>query len=91
VRLPAFLVLASMSVTLMGCFASSQENTAQIEAADNEKCVSYGTTPGTPAYTDCRMKLEKMRKIAAVADVPPPRSSSGNCPTSASGVSCIGF
>jgi hypothetical protein len=91
VRLPAFLVLASMSVTLTGCFASSQENTAQIDAADNEKCVSYGTTPGTPAYTDCRMKLEKMRKIAAVADVPPPRSSSGNCPTSASGVSCIGF
>jgi hypothetical protein len=79
-----------MSVMLMGCL-TSQDNTAQIEAADNEKCVSYGTTPGTPAYTDCRMKLEKMRKIAAVADAPPPRSSTGNCPTAASGVACVGF
>jgi hypothetical protein len=90
VRLPALAVLASMSVMLMGCL-TSQDNTAQIEAADNEKCVSYGTTPGTPAYTDCRMKLEKMRKIAAVADAPPPRSSTGNCPTAASGVACVGF
>ena len=89
-RLPAFAVLASMSVTLMGCFTSSQDNTAQIEAADNDKCISYGTTPGTPAYTDCRMKLEKMRKIAAIADAPPPRGEK-NCPTAASGIGCTGF
>ena len=82
-RVAAFFVLASMSAMLMGCLTSSQDNTAQIEAADNEKCISYGTTPGTPAYTDCR-------KIAAVADAPPPRSS-GNCPTSASGIGCTGF
>ncbi len=85
-----FFVLASMSAMLMGCLTSSQDNTAQFEAADNEKCISYGTTPGTPAYTDCRMKLDKLRKIAAVADAPPPRSS-GNCPTSASGIGCTGF
>ena len=48
--------MASMSVMLMGCLTSSQDNTAQLDAADNEKCISYGMTPGTPAYTDCRMK-----------------------------------
>lgn len=83
-RLPAFAVLASMSVMLMGCLTSSQDNTAQLDAADNEKCISYGTTPGTPAYTDCRMKLEKMRKIVAVADSRPPPVQK-NCPTAASG------
>jgi len=79
-----------MSVILMGCFTSSQDNTAQLEAADNEKCIGYGATPGTPAYTDCRMKLEKMRKIAAIGDAPP-LSRDGSCPTAASGIGCTGF
>jgi len=91
VKLPAILVLASLSVMLTGCLTSSPDDTAKIEAADNEKCISYGTTPGTPAYTDCRMKLEKMRKIAAVADAPPPRHRDGNCPTAASGIGCTDF
>ena len=40
---------------LMGCATARQENTAQLDAADNERCLSYKTTPGTPAYTDCRL------------------------------------
>lgn len=90
-RLAAFVVLASMSAMLMGCLTSSQDNTAQFEAADNEKCISYGTSPGTPAYTDCRMKLDKLRKIAAVAEGSRPPPAQRNCPTAASGIGCTGF
>ena len=60
----AFAVLAS-TLLLTGCLTSSQDNTAQLDAADNQKCIGYGTSPGTPAYTDCRMKLEKQRALLA--------------------------
>ena len=63
VRARAFAFLGSIAV-LMGC-ATSQENTAQLASADNEKCISYGTTPGTPAYTDCRLKVEHERALLA--------------------------
>lgn len=89
-RLSALAVLALMSAMLMGCL-TSQDNAAQFEAADNEKCVSYGTTPGTPAYTDCRMKLDKLHKIEAIADASRPPPMQKNCPTAASGIACTGF
>ena len=82
-----FTVLASIGV-LMGC-ATTQENTVQLDAADNQKCTSYGTTPGTPAYTDCRLKVERQRAMLAAVpkSLPPPKFES--CPTQASGLSCI--
>jgi hypothetical protein len=43
----AFLSL----LALTGCLTDSKPDPAQFEAADNEKCIGYGTTPGTPAYT----------------------------------------
>jgi hypothetical protein len=89
VRLLALAVLASTTV-LMGCL-TSQDDTAALEAADNQKCIGYGTTPGTPAYTDCRLKLEKLRALAAAAEASRPRAPFKNCPTAASGLACTGF
>ena len=88
VRALAFTVFGSIAV-LMGC-ATSHENTAQLVSADNEKCISYGTTPGTPAYTDCRLKVEHQRALLAAKtsrDLPAPTFQS--CPTAASGLTCI--
>ncbi len=86
----AFAVLASMSA-LTGCLTSQQDNPAQFEAADNEKCVSYGATPGTPAYTDCRLKLEKQHALVAAEEASRPPPQQKNCPTAASGIACTGF
>jgi hypothetical protein len=74
----------------MGCATTRQENTASLDAADNERCISFGTNPGTPAYTDCRLKLERQRAML-VQDRPLPRPPTfDNCPTAASGLNCIG-
>jgi len=80
------IVLAYSLAGLMGC-ATAQEDKARLAAADNEQCTSYGTTPGTPAYTDCRIKLERQRAILASQPLPPPKFES--CPTAASGLACI--
>jgi hypothetical protein len=69
----------------MGC---ARQDPAQLAAADNQQCISIGATPGTPAYTDCRLKLERQRVLAAARPLPPPTFE--NCPTEASGLSCIG-
>jgi hypothetical protein len=80
------IVLASIAV-LMGCATTTQEDKARLDAADNEKCISYGTTPGTPAYTDCRLKVEHQRAILASQPLPPPKFK--DCPTQASGLACV--
>ena len=89
VRLVACAVLVSL-FGLTGCL-TSKPDPAQFEAADNERCIGYGTTPGTPAYTDCRMKLEKLRAIAAADEGSRAPRTLKNCPTAASGISCTGF
>lgn len=86
----AFAVLAS-TLLLTGCLTSSQDNTVQFDAADNQKCIGYGTSPGTPAYTDCRMKLEKQRALLAAEEGSRPPTLQKNCPTAASGIGCTGF
>jgi hypothetical protein len=80
------IVFASIAV-LMGCATTTQEDKARLDAADNEKCISYGTTPGTPAYTDCRLKIEHQRAILASQPLPPPQFK--DCPTQASGLACL--
>jgi hypothetical protein len=79
----AFIVLAFIA-SLMGC---AREDPAQLAAADNQQCISIGTTPGTPAYTDCRLKLERIHTLQAQSPPPPTFK---DCPTEASGLSCIG-
>ena len=86
-RLRAFTVLAIFAIALSGCL-TAQDRTAEFDAADRDKCISYGANPGTPAYTDCRLKLDSLRQQAAAAEasrpLPAPHIPS-NCPTPASG------
>ena len=88
-RVLAVTALVPVAI-LMGCATARQENTAQLDAADNERCLSYKTTPGTPAYTDCRLKLERQRALLAQDRPPPPPPNFKNCPTEASGLYCVG-
>jgi hypothetical protein len=85
VRGLAFFAIGSIAV-LAGC-STTQEDKARFAAADNEQCLSYGTTPGTPAYTDCRLKLDRQRAILASKPLPAPTFES--CPTAASGLACV--
>jgi hypothetical protein len=52
---------------LPGCAAIAERRAA----ADDAKCQSYGATPGTPEYTQCRMQLDSQREDAAIALAPP--------------------
>jgi hypothetical protein len=88
-RVLAITALGFITI-LMGCATARQENAAQLDAADNERCISYGTTPGTPAYTDCRLKLERQRALLAEDRPLPLPPTFKNCPTEASGLSCVG-
>ena len=88
-RVITAIALVSTAI-LMGCGTALQEHTARLDAADNERCVNYGTTPGTPAYTDCRLKQERQRSLLAQNRALPPPPTFENCPTQASGLSCIG-
>jgi hypothetical protein len=92
VRILVITVLAFVTA-LTGC-VSDQERAAQLDGADRDKCISYGANPGTPAYTDCRLKLDGLRARAAAAEASrplPPPPTQKYCPTAASGTGCIGF
>ncbi len=79
-------VAAMVSMTaLLGCATNTA---AQFEAEDNAKCIGYRTTPGTPAYTDCRLKVEHQRALAE-AGKPLRAPVFKSCPTSASGMACV--
>lgn len=67
-------ILIVWAVLLTGC-VSPAERAAQmraqwaaIDAADNSRCLSYGTQRGTPAYAQCRMQIAQMRQQAIEAD-----------------------
>lgn len=82
----ALSVAALVSMTaLAGCATNA---TAQLEAEENAKCIGYGTKPGTPAYTDCRLKVEHQRQLAE-AGKPLRAPVFKSCPTSASGMACV--
>jgi hypothetical protein len=38
---------------------------AKANAEDNQKCLSYGAQPGTPAYVSCRAQLDSARTQAS--------------------------
>lgn len=42
---------------LTGCAASQEQRIA----VDDKTCQSYGIQPGSPAYVECRMKLDQNR------------------------------
>lgn len=51
-KIAVFLALLALS----GCASAEQ-----IAAADNAKCQSFGATPGTPTYVECRMEQDRLR------------------------------
>jgi hypothetical protein len=49
-------------VALLGLLALSGCVTAeQRMAQDNDQCLSYGVAKGSPAYVECRMRLDSNR------------------------------
>jgi hypothetical protein len=66
--------------TILGWPRCSCANPEQIAARQDAVCQSYGAKPGTPEYTDCRLRLvemqnrndiERRRALSqGVADVP---------------------
>ena len=54
-----FFAIAVLAALLSGCATR-----AELAAADDEKCRSYGAQPGTPAYVGCRTQLDSTRTTA---------------------------
>lgn len=53
------VTLILFGLALTGCASS-----AQIAAMDDQKCRSYGSAPGSPAYVQCRTQLDTTRTTA---------------------------
>jgi hypothetical protein len=53
------IACAALAAVLCGCASR-----AEIAAADDEKCRSYGAQPGAPAYVQCRAQLDAARTQA---------------------------
>lgn len=67
------LAAAALLVIAAGGCMSREERLAQIEAADDRTCLSYGSKPGTDAYVACRTQLNASRaNTAAVRGTAPP-------------------
>jgi hypothetical protein len=47
--------------TSLACPLCSCANPEQIAARQDAVCQSYGAKPGTPGYTDCRLRLVEMQ------------------------------
>jgi hypothetical protein len=59
----SFLLLMTLAVTLTDCGLSDAIRQKWAEA-DDAKCRSYGATPGSPAYVQCRSQLDAARTQA---------------------------
>lgn len=66
------ILAAALLLGLAGCM-SREERLAQIEAADDRTCLSYGAQKGTDGYVSCRTQLNASRtNAAAVRGTAPP-------------------
>lgn len=73
------MILVIFTLTLAGCM-SRDERLAEISAADDRACLSYGAQKGTDAYVACRTQLATNRNSASAirGDAPPGCSQFGN-------------
>lgn len=66
------LVLATACSLLAGCagsgLAEALSTPEKLAAEDAAFCQSIGAHPGTPAYTDCRLRKTQMRETRLNAD-----------------------
>lgn len=68
------LIAAAAALALAGCSSLRGPSADQLAAAQDAQCRSYGSTPGSAAYVNCRTQLagqyaeaEQRRRIA-IAD-----------------------
>lgn len=57
------LVATVLIAALAGC-ADHQSDPAQAAVSDDAKCQSYGATPGSDAYVQCRVSLANQQNRA---------------------------
>jgi hypothetical protein len=66
------LVGLVLAILLCGCMTREQQ-IAEQNAKDDQKCLSYGARPGSDAYVNCRAQLDGARTTAsAIEDAAPP-------------------
>jgi hypothetical protein len=57
-------ILALTALSLAAC-QTIEERQAEIDRADDARCQQYGAKRGTPAYTNCRLEIDRNRAIEA--------------------------
>lgn len=55
-------------VSLLNGCVTAQERLAQIDAARDARCRSFGAQPGSDAYVKCRTDIERNAALQAQAD-----------------------
>lgn len=58
-----FILVLGLAGALSGCMTAEERM-----ARDNDQCLSYGVQRGSPAYVDCRMKLDQNRANIAASE-----------------------
>ncbi len=58
------LALLAILLQLAAC-QTIEERQAEIDRADDARCLDYGAKRGTPAYTNCRLEIDRTRAIEA--------------------------
>ena len=58
------LALLVFLLPLAAC-QTIEERQAEIDRADDARCLDYGAKRGTPAYTNCRLEVDRTRAIEA--------------------------
>jgi hypothetical protein len=61
---PTFFVLMAALVLATGCGPTAEEQ----QAADQQRCSSFGYQPGSDAFAQCMMKIDSQRQAQAAAD-----------------------
>ncbi len=65
----AIAAVCLLALPLAAC-QTIEERRAEIDRQDDARCVSYGAKRGTPAYTNCRLELDRNRAIEMEARRP---------------------
>ena len=58
------LLFLALLLPLAAC-QTIEERQAVIDRADDARCQDYGAKRGTPAYTNCRLEIDRTRAIEA--------------------------
>ena len=56
-----------IALTALAALLTACASPAEIAARDDATCKGYGFTPGTPAFADCRLRLDEMRNLRRAA------------------------